>query len=483
MHLCRNGQQHLALLRFQRAFLESIFGEKWFRKPHPKHPAYLRWQLLGTYIDRESLIEGGTNVDEITDLGRTMLDSFLLATLGGGDIATRDPGDLRTYGGPDMQTFIKKRLPEAEFFEDVMCELSFAGWHRTLGRTVHPDQRDGMPDLRIDLPEPLLVDCKRLTSTSLNSLKNHLRKANKQVAAYNALHGTCYPGIAAVDISAVVRVGRSAGDEIPRAVTEFEENVRNLLHGPYSSLSAVVLLWDDLLVTQDGEKTWYAFRRRYRQVNHQKPKHPVTDDRLFGQVEARNSILWWKPLGKPLEIWKTDDFDELANALQLSPEMVAQTYFHPDRADVLFHNADLQRRVVLLLKNFPTANPPSTLVLCSDEKRAGEDSPNRATLQFAFPLLSAGAQLGTPRQVLAEVVKRYGLEFQFRGDHYRIMDGIEVPGPVAGVANELRTALKQSGFWFFAGLDADEQRLDTPVLVSLALSVNLAEYSKWKSAP
>ncbi|RPJ50855.1 MAG: hypothetical protein EHJ95_06325 [Methanobacteriota archaeon] len=63
-----------------------MFGEKWFRKTRPGHPAYLRWELIGKYLDRDGIIDGPANTDEMTALGRAVLDSHLLVALAGGNL-------------------------------------------------------------------------------------------------------------------------------------------------------------------------------------------------------------------------------------------------------------------------------------------------------------------------------------------------------------------------------------------------------------
>src|SRR5713101_5690929 len=69
-----------------------------------------------------------------------------------------------------------------------------------------------------------------------------------------------------------------------------------------------------------------------------------------------------------------------------------------------------------------------------------------------------------------------------RGEHVRILDGVDITGTPTVIGEELRTTLAGDHTWFFVGLSADEYRPEVPVPIALAFRLDLNQYAAWQTA-
>lgn len=465
-----DATSYLDLLDFQREFLLHVMGEKWFRNPRPSHPAYRRWRLLSTWIDREGLIDETVSVADTVHLARILLDSCLLVALSGGDVHRRKLGDLTAYGGADMQQFIRERLPRKEFFEDVLCELSFAGYHRSLGHVVTPHQGEGLPYLRIEIPDSLLVDCKRVSTLHRNSLKGHLRTANRQVKRYNQEHGTTYPGLAVLDVSLALQNLPAVGMKPEETLAQHEvAAVQRLVGRDYSSLSAVLLLWDACQMREDGSKTWIIVRRIGVLLPHGSPLHPLPAGTVFDLFEVRQSILWYRPLSRPYTITSTVDFDRITARLGVNPNLAVQTYQQPDRIWIAYHNGSTQERFVLFVKHLHTEPVPFSLLVGAMER------PGHAQFWFALPRRGT---VESPRGFLENIVEEFGQLFIYGGRQVRMLWGVDAPVEASTLGKELLAVMPPGDRFPYIGICNDPSTQTSRIGVAFCL--DLSRYVNWR---
>jgi len=143
------------------------------------HPAYLRWALCKKIIEQEGIIQFSEQKERLHEVGRIILDSCILVTLTEGNLQQLKLGSLDLYGDEAVQKKIRSRITNPEQFEDLMVELYVGAWHRTKNHTVEPIEKEGYPDLRIEIPNiniPVFTECKHLRTGSKNNLQTQLRK-------------------------------------------------------------------------------------------------------------------------------------------------------------------------------------------------------------------------------------------------------------------------------------------------------------------
>ena len=196
-----------------------------------------------------------------------VLDAANLSRVGRGDPAKFTLGDIRSFGDEAVATKIRTRIGMPDQFGDVMLELTLAAWHIAEGHQVTPLERDGWPDISVQVPgvdRPVYVECKRLTSVGAKTLKNRINKANKQLRAVDHRNY----GTMVIDVAASVGTNQSS-DEPPPAVQTVLDAAQNIISGPKNrAVGRIVVTWLGTDIRQNGALTTVFLTRHIAQLDH-----------------------------------------------------------------------------------------------------------------------------------------------------------------------------------------------------------------------
>jgi hypothetical protein len=275
----------------QRAILEQVFGEDWFRKAGKndrQHPAYIRWQLCQTLIEQGNI----KDIDELLQLGKIALDTYYFLQLTGGDMGKLELGVFDSIGDEQVRKHIRSGVKDPVAYEDLMVELYVASWHKANNHAVSLVEIDEIswPDLRVDMDVPnipMLIECKHLRSTeheTLASLQRRVRqiihKANEQIKAGKKAipheksvgHEHCY-GLLVLDVSAVIPAGGVVTAGFPNRLLEVMTYVQRALSGDKNtSVHTAILVWDTYDINLDpARRLRYVCSRSTLRVPHTQP--------------------------------------------------------------------------------------------------------------------------------------------------------------------------------------------------------------------
>ena len=143
--------ESVEFFRRQKILLEDLFPESWFLKTKKKrHPAYIRWDLCRRMINQNGIIKFPEQKDELAEIGRIVLDSYIISLITRGDVQRLSWGSLSLYGDKLVQTKIRSRITDPEQFEDIMVELYTGAWHISKRHTVTPIENKRLPDFKVE---------------------------------------------------------------------------------------------------------------------------------------------------------------------------------------------------------------------------------------------------------------------------------------------------------------------------------------------
>jgi hypothetical protein len=425
-----NGQDMLRLLEHYRVLLESLFPSGWFEQPPRKaHPAYERWTILNQFLASDGTLNYPLDRDLVSRLGRVLLDSFVVSTLGIGNLPERRPGDLAKYGGAEMvQKFIKRRVIDREDFEDVLVELAFGVWHIAEGHSVMPSQEESEPDLFIKIPAvdlPIAADCKKIWTPNPKRPAKSIQSANAQVGRHSASHY----GIAVLDVSEVVGASVSDTDEYPLVLQELLERIQAAVRGPKNrSVAAVVVLWDDVIIQDGLPKSVIRFRRRHHVVAHSQATRPIPDGlALFRGFEAIHTVLWDLPRQGPWPFEVTEVFAEVSEAkLGISRQTAVDAVVgRTDVTTLYLDPADSSHRVSIYAKVSKVPDGSAATLVCA------EDGQHPTRLHWALSLAASQFprdSIPSPLKLLQELVEQAGEPLSLEGSPKFLLEG-EIPTP------------------------------------------------------
>jgi hypothetical protein len=241
----------------QREILEQVFGKDWFlhaNKKDKQHPAYKRWELCQTLIDQG----GHIRRDQLSEMGRIALDVYYFIQLTEGNLDQLMLGLFDVIGDQNVRTYIRSRIKDPGFYEDIMVQLYIAAWHKARGHSVALVEKAGWPDVRVnmEIPNiPMLIECKHLRSALEISKKNLERltlKANSQIkkGKKDLGHTHCY-GVLVLDISSIVPDASADVEDIPPQVQEVVSIMRRALSGnKNTSIHIAIIVWDAHKIVQ-----------------------------------------------------------------------------------------------------------------------------------------------------------------------------------------------------------------------------------------
>lgn len=264
--------------------LEELFGREWFledEKRKSSHPAYKSWKLCTKLIAQNGIVKWPDDAQNLPAMARVILDNYFLLVCSGGDISSLRLGSFANYGDDNVRRRLYSVLGDENGFESLMTELAYSAWHISKGHEVRAYEETGYPDFQVfteDAILPLVTDCKRIRKDTKDSrFSKIINKANKQI---KALGIDCY-GVAAIDITEKVTNPNVFSDEIPKSVLHISEVVSAPIREYNSSVSAVLLFWDDYVVHGEpgaSPSSLFAYRRRSHVLRHRNPVHELPEN-------------------------------------------------------------------------------------------------------------------------------------------------------------------------------------------------------------
>jgi len=302
-HLASSVQASLAiapiqaLITAQKALLEELFPNGWFTgaiHERSQHPANIRWRACEDLLAQKGRVRLSGAVEVVKLFLSTWLDNFALIQATQGSVVSQRVGDLANYGDKAVQKRLRAVVRDPDQFFDVLLEVSCAAWHISHGHKVEATQRDGMPDLALEIPGwqlPIQAECKRVKRSS--RIKEAIEKANRQIKNVGQ---RCY-GLVYIDVSECAKVPDLVDplslrdDKIPDEIVAIKNEVQRLLDRVYTSVSGVILLWKHHIVLpmKDGGLL-FIFRYQNLLVRHRSPKEPLPEDTEQISVGYTNTV-------------------------------------------------------------------------------------------------------------------------------------------------------------------------------------------------
>jgi hypothetical protein len=290
------------ILDYLATVLKEMFGNEWLQNPKRKnlqHPAVKSWKIVQKLIDQGRVFIWPEDIQLLPLLASIILDNYFIVQCSGGDVSHFSLGDFANYGDELVRNKLKSEIRNVSGYKSKITELAYAAWHLSKGHRVTAFEDAGYPDFRVEsdeFPLPIVVDCKHVMGTTkLSRIPIIIRKANKQVKEL----GVQCNGIVAIDVSEKVPNPDHLSNEIPESVQKIESIVKGVVRKFNSSISAVLLMWDDYSVSgspNESGTSWVGIRRRSRLIRHTSPLNELQDTTVIG--EYGNTLIlpiFWTP--------------------------------------------------------------------------------------------------------------------------------------------------------------------------------------------
>jgi len=392
----------------QKEILEKLFSLEWFLETKQKnHPAYLRWTLCKKIIEQEG-IQFPEQKERLHEIGRILLDSYILVALTEGNLQQLKLGSLNLYGDEVTQKKIRSRITNPEQFEDLIVELYVAAWHKTKNHTIEPIEKEGYPDLNIEIPNvtiPVFIECKHLWTSSKNRLQGAIKKANKQIK--KAAEEIKIPSYGAVilDVSFPVVARQVENDNLSDELQEMIEVVQSALSGEKNlSVGAAIVVWDDYMISGNPpNSTLVAFRRRYKRVLHKNVAIPEN----LPLFEGYTTTYWlhWAPRKQPIKEYVFSNLfkEECQDKFHISQTDVIEAIQKCDKTESVIFNG--QKEIIFFLRH-PPSEREFYMIICAERRTQS------LIIYWAFKIstdLCQEIHLLSPIQFLARFADTYGL--------------------------------------------------------------------------
>lgn len=265
----------------------------WFQAQGAKgsrHPALLRWIEAG-HLEKKPTIARSDHIARSRWVSTLTFESYMLATVSGGDVGTFTVGTFSNYGDESVRRRIRAVVDHPLHFLSVLTELSYAAWHIDRGHAVTATEETGKADLVIRVPGlsmPIVADCKRVGRDSLiERFPKLITAANRQIKA----HGVRGYGVAVLDVSdwvsdasAIQRTRdpqrEPISDAVPVEISKAQAVCAGALRQHNSSVSCALIIWNEFLFIGPDDAhghTLCILRRRCAQVRNANARTPFIE--------------------------------------------------------------------------------------------------------------------------------------------------------------------------------------------------------------
>lgn len=395
----------------QKEILEKLFSPEWFLEAkQKKHPAYLRWTLCKKIIEQRGRIQFPEQKERLHEIGRIILDSYILVALTEGNLQQLKLGSLDLYGDEAVQRKIRSRITNPEQFEDLMVELYVGAWHKTKSYAIDPIEKEGYPDLKVEIPNiniPVFIECKHLWTGSKNNLQDAIKKANKQIKrAAKEIELPSY-GAVILDVSVPVAADQVENDNLSDKLLRIVDAVQSALSGEKNrSVGAAIIVWDDyMLMGKPPDSTLVAFRRRYKRISRRNPNLPVPENLPLFEGYTIPYWLHWTPRKLSIKEYVFSELfkKECQDKFKISQTEVLKVIQKSDKTESVIFNG--QKELIFFLRFIPSEQDFYMLV-------CAERGLQSLGIYWAFKIfadLCKEIHLLSPIQLLARFADAYGL--------------------------------------------------------------------------
>lgn len=395
----------------QKEILEKLFSPEWFLETKQKnHPAYLRWALCKKIVEQEGIIQFPEQKERLHEIGRIVLDSYILVALTEGDIQQLKLGSLDLYGDEAIQKKIRSRITDPEQFEDLMVELYVGAWHRTKNHIIEPMEKEDYPDLRVEIPNiniPVFIECKHLWTDSKNNLQDAIKKANKQIKKAAEEIDVPFYGAVILDVSVPVAAGQVENDNLSDKLQGIINVVQSALSGEKNrTVGAAIVVWDDYMIMGNPpDSTAVFFRRRYKRIHHKNPILVVPEKLPLFEGYTTEYWLHWIPREQPVKEYMFSDVfkNECQDKFDIAQMDVIEAIQNSDKTESIIF--DGQKELALFLHRIPSERE-FYMLICAERRVQS------LVIYWAFkifPDLCQDIHLLSPIQLLARFADAYGL--------------------------------------------------------------------------
>jgi len=138
----------------------------------------------------------------------------------------------------------------------------------------------------------VLSDCKRIAKgASPSRVREVIKKANRQIK----VPGICCYGLVVIDLSEIVPMYDldTLSNGLPPELDDYNEEAVRSLQRFYSSVTAAVLLWNELSILGHPDRPGrvnVTLRTRSKVVQHERPKHPFDSELDISRIECVGTI-------------------------------------------------------------------------------------------------------------------------------------------------------------------------------------------------
>lgn len=361
-------------------------------------------------IEQEGIIQFPEQKEQLHEIGRIVLDSYILVALTEGDPQQLKFGSIDLYGDGAVQKKIRSRITNPEQFEDLMVELYAGAWHKTEKHAIEPIEKEGYPDLRIRISNtkvPVFIECKHLWTLSKNRLQEVIKKANKQIKKAIKEMGTPSYGVVILDVSAPIAAGQVENDNLPPKLQEVIKTVQATLGGEKNrSVGTAIIVWDDyMLMGNPPNATLSAFRRRYRRISHKNPVLAVPENLPLFEGYTTTYWLHWIPRKQPIKEYVFSELfkKECQDKFHISQTNVIEAIQKSAKTESVIFNG--QKELIFFLRFIPSERDLYMLVCAERELQS-------LVIYWAFKIftdLCKEIHLLSPIQLLARFADTYGL--------------------------------------------------------------------------
>ena len=133
------------------------------------------------------------------------------------------------------------------------------------------------------LPFRVYLECKHITKMSKNRINDVIKHADLQFKRAEAATGQDAYGVALLDVTGVVGLRRTEGNERPEALAYIESEVGRVLSGDKNShVKIAIVVWDDFQ-SRGGlpQPRMTFFRRNSLAVSHKNQVANISSHDLF----------------------------------------------------------------------------------------------------------------------------------------------------------------------------------------------------------